>query len=225
MTVRDKNSSTYDTIYNLKEAILTTIGKNIGDKGKQKIRDMTDREIFDYVLDMLIAEHSVISNIEIRIIDTMSKDIRNQIFRHTKARPRFYAQSSRPDWNNGKPRNPEELTTNCTDWNAEAFREMMRQRLCFRTEANTNRWVNEVLMNLLRSENPVLEAVCFAAVPNCVYRYGCPEKNGCGYFSRLIEENKEIINAADTIKKRYFLYHKSCGRDFSKFVSDGDRRE
>lgn len=218
MNIRNKNSSTYDTIYNLKEAILTTIGKKIGEKGKEKIKNMTNQEVFDYLLDMLFSEHSVISNIEIRIVDEMDKNIRNQIFRHTKARPRFYAQSSRPDWNAGKPRDPNEFTTNCMDWNAEAFREMMRQRLCFRTEANTNKWVNLVLNTMYESDDPVLNAVAFVAVPNCIYRYGCPEKNCCGYFAKFVEGTKDTLTDAGNLRARYLAYHKSCGRDFSKYT-------
>jgi|GEM_PF-4589774 len=227
MTVKSKYCAD-NQLENLKESLLITVGKMLSENGKKKITDMSDKDFFNYIVKFLISEHSIISNIEIRIVDQMDKNIRNQIVRHTKGRPRFYCQSSRPDWNNGQQRDPNQKTFNILDWNAEAFREMTRQRLCYRTEKNTRQWIEKVLNDLFNDgyindglqhhDHVLLNAVCFCAVPNCVYRFGCPEVNGCDWF-----ENNffgKINSRGENIINRYLLYHKMMGRDFSNYLKE-----
>lgn len=181
--------TTTGTIMKVKEALLTTIGKTPTETTEKKILEMTDDEIFKWMVGLLLAEHSLSKCIDIRITDTMQKDVRNQIFRHTKSSPHFYAQSSRPDWNEGKPRDPNEKTKNVMDFNAEGFLAMTRQRLCLRTETNTRKWMNDVIKTMLESDNPILRALAAVSVPNCVYRAGCPEKSlghcDCKYFDNI----------------------------------------
>lgn len=205
-------NSVYGTIYRVKEGLLTTIGKSPTENTKKKILAMTDEEIYDWCLELLLAEHSLSKHIEIRIIDVMNKDVRNQIVRHTKSSPKYLCQSSRPDWNNGKPRDPNEKTKNIMDFNAEAFLAMTRQRLCLRTEANTRKWMNEVIKTMLESENPILKALATAAIPNCVYRAGCgeiPSLTSCKYFETkgqaMCFSDLKLLPLKDRCKKYHGL--------------------
>lgn len=185
----------HGTVFAIKEAACVTVGLHAN---MDKVINMTDKEIYDYLVDLFIAEHSLSKIPVIRIIDKMDKNVRNQIFRHTKASPHYYAQSSRPDWNKGKARDPNEMTTNVMDFNVEAFLAMAKQRLCYKTEKNTRIWMENVVEYMRKSDNPVLNAIAFCSVPQCVYRFGCPELKSCGYF------DKRYIHG--DIKNRYATY-------------------
>jgi hypothetical protein len=186
----------HGTVFAIKEAACITMGLHAN---PEHVLMMTNEDIFDYLKDLFIAEHSLSKIPVIRIIDKMDKNVRNQIFRHTKASPHFYAQSSRPDWNKGKARDQNEFTNNVMDFNVEAFLAMAKQRLCYKTEKNTRIWMESVVDYLKKSDNPIFNAIAFCSVPQCIYRYGCPELKSCGFFDKKYSTNK--------IETRYSEYH------------------
>lgn len=190
------------TVYLIKEALCTTIGKKVN---QEKVQKMTDEEIYSWSLKIFVAEHSLSKIPTIRIIDKMDKNIRNQIFRHTKGSPHYFAQSSRPDWNMGKPRDNSEFTTNVMDFNVEAFLAMTKQRLCYRTEKNTRVWMNDVIDYMKKSDSPILRAIATLSVPPCVYRAGCPEMKCCGMFDKQFVncciENDKLLNIIERCEK------------------------
>ena len=43
-------------------------------------------------------------------------------------------------------------------------------------------------------------------VPNCIYRCGCPEMNGCGLFARMLKADPDI--GSHDIQRRYDAYNR-----------------
>lgn len=124
----------------------------------------------------LIAEHTPIETVQIKIVaDEMDKSVVAQMVRHTDKHPRHFVQSSRPDLNGGKPRDPKALVRYTSYWNPQALILMMRKRLCYSAENKTREFAMAVKWQMMQSENVLLQAVGEVCVPNCVYRFGCPE--------------------------------------------------
>lgn len=81
-----------------------------------------------------------------------------------------------------------------------------RKRLCFQASKETREsW--EDLKKTLKTSDPYISEVM---VPNCIYRYGCPEMENCGFFKSFLafsakqEESIDMTN----IQVRYDLYNK-----------------
>lgn len=81
-----------------------------------------------------------------------------------------------------------------------------RKRLCFQASKETREsW--EDLKKTLKAADPYISEVM---VPNCIYRYGCPEMENCGFFKLFVafsakqEESIDMTN----IQVRYDLYNK-----------------
>lgn len=76
-----------------------------------------------------------------------------------------------------------------------------RKRLCFQASSETRRYAED-FKKALREVEPEWADVL---VPNCVYRCGCPEPNGCEYYNWLIAQNKKI--SSTNIQERYNAYN------------------
>lgn len=163
---------------------------------------------FDQWKKWLIAEHTPIETITISIIlEEAEKSVVAQLVRHTDKHPRHFVQSSRPDLNDGKPRDPNALIRYTSYWNPQALILMMRKRLCSTAERKTRQTAALIKWEMMKSEDPLLRALGFCCVPNCVYRSGCCEPwSECGFDSTLlnvgIEKRYEAYNAnfADMMK-------------------------
>ena len=170
---------TKDPLYELHDANCISLGKRA-----KKHRDETDVEAFEYYKKCFLAEHSTMDVLMFRVIDDHCRsDITHQITRATEGRPRFVVQSSRPDWNNGEERKPSDKTFvnfSCY-FNATAWLNICRERLCNRAMTETHNWVSHVLAAMEDSNDPMLRALADICVPQCVYRGGtCYETKGCG---------------------------------------------
>lgn len=82
--------------------------------------------------------------------------------------------------------------------NIQALIDTMRKRLCFCASPETRRYAEDLKETI---ETQYDKNIADVLVPNCVYRYGCPEsERGCGFF-----ENHDF--SADTIQERYDKYN------------------
>jgi hypothetical protein len=154
----------------------------------------------------ILANHSPIRSIYIRIIDLLPKSVYSQLVRHTAGHPQPYIQSSRPDWT-GKERSndPYENRWCMFDFTPESFILMAQKRLCNRTEIMTRKivseWVNKlrIIDTFDRQDNCVkelkdllevslLKALGELSVPRCEYLGAnkCPEIKGCGKYESFI---------------------------------------
>lgn len=152
----------------------------------------------------IVANHSTLRCIHFRLVDTRPKSVIMQIIRATKGHPQPEVQSSRPDWNGGMERSsdPYEDKLFMQDHTAESFIEMAKQRLCFRTEERTRKFMQEMVETLQHCKDPFLQAVGYCCVPQCRWYSGCPEIKSCGmadsklsnYFLFLYEVGKKHDN-------------------------------
>lgn len=91
------------------------------------------------------------------------------------------------------------------DANCQHLIDTHRKRLCYKAAPETREYAEDFKVELrvpMRELSDVL-------VPNCVYRCGCPEVNGCGYWDRFKDWCLEqgINPLTQTIQGRYNLYN------------------
>lgn len=87
--------------------------------------------------------------------------------------------------------------------NVQSLIDTMRKRLCKRVSKETR----ELAMDLKReikcsASQPEVSDVL---VPNCVYRCGCPEINGCHWYEKTIVNNPRLKST--DIQTRYNAYN------------------
>jgi hypothetical protein len=141
----------------------------------------TPKDEVEFWIKQICANHSTLRSVHFRLVDTRPKSVIMQIIRATKGHPQPEVQSSRPDWT-GKERSsdPYEDKLFMQDHTAESFIEMAKQRLCIRTEANTHRFMLEMVMTLRENKDPFLKAVGYCCAPACGWLGGkCPEIKPC----------------------------------------------
>ena len=172
-------------------------------------------------LKWLIAEHTPIETVQLRIeFSEMDKSSIAQFVRHTDKQPRHFVQSSRPDLNGGKPRDPNALIMYTAFYNPQALILMMRKRLCASAEKRTRQIAALLKWELMKSENSLLQAIGEVCVPNCVYRGGCPEPwMKCNFFeshtnfqfieiiSRYCEYNEHFKNIMKNLEVSGGLFY------------------
>lgn len=173
-------------IYDYRQACAITEGRFVDANWKPK----NEKEFW---IKQIVANHSCLRSIKFRFVAKTPKSVVMQIIRATKGHPQPYVQSSRPDWNNGKERSsdPYEEKLFCQDHTAESFVEMAKQRLCKRTEERTREFMNLLVEELKKSDNPFLQAVGECSNPACWWAWGCPEIKGCEGVRKLSDR---IIN-------------------------------
>lgn len=115
-----------------------------------------------------------------------------------------FVQSQRSD-RTGIPRDklPQDAPVAFTgEANAQALIDTMRKRLCFKAAKETR----EYALDLKRTLHDIEPEIANVLVPNCVYRCGCPEINGCGYWESFNELLQKYTSSTD-IQARYCLYN------------------
>ena len=156
--------------------------------------------------DILIAEHSPIRDL---IIKWRWKDIPYWVTTHW-ARHKWekFISTQRSD-RTGIPREKlpqDEPQTFRGEANAQNLIDTMRKRLCFMAAQKTREYAEDLKLTLHGLE-PELSDVL---VPNCVYRCGCPEMNGCDKWSQFVlwcMKEREVQVVYCTIAERYVLYN------------------
>ena len=164
--------------------------------------------------DILIAEHSPIRNISIRFL---WENIPYCIAMHWKTHVwQSKVNTQRADRTEVKDRSQRSQTDPVTfigEMNAQNEIDTMRKRLCFMADPET-RELAEDHKRVLKEIEPELADVL---VPNCVYRGGCPEIGGCGFWKKFvrwaIETDGWESNWSD-IRERYALYNEFFDRGY-----------
>lgn len=87
------------------------------------------------------------------------------------------------------------------DANTQHLIDMARKRLCRMASRETRKYMED-LKNAIHEVEPEIADVL---VPNCVYRCGCPEPNGCKWFDRMAAKHLNI--ASTDIQQRYDTYN------------------
>lgn len=157
--------------------------------------------------DILIAEHSPIRNISARF---MWEDIPYAIAMHWKTHTwQSKVNTQRAD-RTGVDRSERRQTDPVNfigEMNAQNMIDTMRKRLCFMADPETRALAEDFKAALRETEPEISEAL----VPNCVYRCGCPEIGGCGFWNKFLEvaEKEKELFGLDifNIRERYICYN------------------
>lgn len=157
----------------------------------------------EFKRDILLAEHSPIRDIVVR---WTWRGIKSWIATHwSRHKWECYIQSQRSD-RTGVPRDklPQDAPVDFTgEANAQQLIDTMRKRLCYQAAPETRKYAED-FKTALREVEPELSDVL---VPNCIYRYGCPEMHSCGMIHQLGKETKFHIVTSD-LKARYDAYNR-----------------
>lgn len=170
----------------------TTVGKGeLGKEPSQKFK----REI-------LISEHSPIRSI---IVKWQWPDIPSWVATHF-ARHKFekFIKTQRTD-RTGVDRNklPQDAPVTMTcEANTQHLIDTARKRLCFMASPETRKHMEDLKITLHGTEPEISDVL----VPNCVYRCGCSEPNGCRYFETISTLYPAIRST--NIQERYDAYNK-----------------
>lgn len=165
------------------------LGKDPGWKFKQAI---------------LLAEHSPIRDI---IVKWVWRGIPHWVGVHwTRHKWECYVSTQRSD-RTGVQRDklPQDTPQDFTgEANTQHLIDTMRKRMCFLASVETRLYAED-LKDTITEE--VDEYIGWSLVPNCVYRGGCPEMQGCGYYANLCAKDP-AIGSRDLVK-RYDAYNRA----------------
>lgn len=152
---------------------------------------------------ILISEHDPIRDIEIKF---RWRDIPYWVAMHWKThiwRSRTNTQRNDRQQHYDRNKAPQDAPVDFIgDPNVQHLIDTMRKRLCFMASPETRELAKD-LKRELRQHEPEISDVL---VPNCIYRCGCPEPNGCQFFKAMLAFVPDI--ASVDIQKRYDAYNR-----------------
>lgn len=129
---------------------------------------------------LLDCEHSPIRTLMFTIrMDNLPYWVSVHFSRH-KHGVEHYVRSQRPDITGYHRGNQDAPVTHIMDINAQALLTIARRRLCTKAALETRRAMQAVCDAVIRV-NPEFKGFLS---PMCVYRGGCHEMRGCGYYER-----------------------------------------
>ncbi len=86
--------------------------------------------------------------------------------------------------------------------NAQHLIDSWRKRLCYMASPETREYAEDFKFVL----QPIQPEISDTLVPNCIYRCGCPEMSGCGWFDKMAAKYPALKST--NIKERYDEYNK-----------------
>ncbi len=156
---------------------------------------------------ILLAEHSPIRDI---IFKWKWTNIKSWITVHwVRHKWECFVRSQRTD-RTGVDRDklPQDAPVDFTgEANVQSLIDTMRKRLCYQAAPETREYAED-LKAVITDVEPEIGGVL---VPNCIYRFGCPEMTPCGYFERFlawaVTQGGFSPGVMRDIQKRYDAYH------------------
>lgn len=169
-----------------------TVGKNpLGKEPSRKFK----REI-------LLSEHSPIRAIEIKF---RWSDIPYWVAMHWKthkweSRTNTQRNDRQKVYDRGKA--PQDSPVNFIgEPNVQHLIDTWRKRLCYQASNETRKYAED-FKSTLKTVEPEISDVL---VPNCVYRCGCCEATGCGWYEAACKRDPRL--ASTNIQERYDAYN------------------
>lgn len=165
-------------------------------------------EIKAFYIKQFICRHSTCEVLFFSVFsDECRGDVASHLVRSTNGHPRHFVQSKRPDWNNGEKRKPldQEIKFYMSVWTPASWMEMCYKRLCFKAAKQTRQWVINVIKEMLKSPEPMLQALAVCSVPQCVRFYACPELQGCGWRDKTFKDLMKGLGDPE-LWERYQMY-------------------
>ena len=168
-----------------------TVGKGeLGKNPSQKFK----REI-------LISEHSPIRDIAVKWI---WKNIPSWVATHfSRHKWECFIKTQRSDRTGiDREKLPQDAPVNFTgDANAQQLIDTARKRLCRLASRETRKYMEDLKTTIHNKEPEIAEVL----VPNCIYRCGCPEATGCGWYDGMVKQFPKL--ASTNIQERYDAYN------------------
>ena len=170
-----------------------TVGKEpLGRKPSQKFKKQ-----------ILISEHSPIRDIEIKF---QWRNIPYWVAMHWKthkweARTNTQRNDRQTVYDRGKaPQDSPVLFKG--EPNIQNLIDTWRKRLCYQASPETRKLAEDFKSELRKTEPEISDVL----VPNCVYRCGCPEMGGCGWYEAMVKRFPKL--ASTNIQERYDEYNR-----------------
>lgn len=170
----------------------TTVGKDeLGREPSQKFK----REI-------LISEHSPIRSMSVK---WQWVNIPSWVATHfSRHRWECFIRTQRSD-RTGVDRNklPQDAPVIMTgEANTQHLIDTGRKRLCRLASRETRKYMEDLKTSIKPYEPEISDVL----VPNCIYRCGCPEPGGCGWYDAACKREPKL--ASTNIQERYYAYNK-----------------
>ena len=173
-----------------------TVGKE--PLGKEPSEDFKKR--------ILIAEHSTIRSISVKWVwESMKHWVTVHWVRHKWEKFVRTQRSDRTGINRDELRQdePQDFTGEA---NVQHLIDTWRKRLCYMASNETRQYAEDFKMALHEVEPEIADVL----VPNCVYRCGCPEMQGCGRFAAHPElQTSDIQSRYDTYNELFYRMRKN----------------
>jgi hypothetical protein len=152
--------------------------------------------------EILISEHSPIRDIEIKF---RWSDIPYWVAMHWKthkweSRTNTQRNDRQKLYDRGKAPQDSPVTF-IGEPNVQHLIDTMRKRLCMKASPETRKLAEDFKTTLKTVEPEIADVL----VPNCVYRCGCPEPNGCSWYEAICVLEPKM--ASTNIQERYDAYN------------------
>lgn len=85
--------------------------------------------------------------------------------------------------------------------NTQHLIDTARKRLCMLASRETRRYMEDLKTTISTAEPEISDVL----VPNCIYRGGCPEPGGCGWYETITAIHPKL--ASTNIQERYDAYN------------------
>ena len=155
--------------------------------------------------DILIAEHSPIRDISVK---WRWRDMPHWVTVHwVRHKWEKFVRTQRTD-RTGIDRTKlpqDEPQTFVGEANSQHLIDTMRKRLCFTASPETRKYAEDFKVALHEIEPEIADVL----VPNCVYRCGCPEMDGCKWYEEMARKHPDLKST--DIAARYRAYNKIFG--------------
>lgn len=152
---------------------------------------------------MVIAEHDPVRDIEIRF---SWRNIPYWVAMHWKThiwRCRTNTQRNDRQKKYDRAKAPQDAPVDLIgNMNTQHCIDTGRKRLCYMAAPETRAYMVDFKIALRSIEPQISDAM----VPNCIYRCGCPEQSGCGWYQHMVAKHPDL--ASTNIQKRYDAYNK-----------------
>ena len=152
--------------------------------------------------EILISEHSPIRDISVKWI---WKNIPSWVATHfSRHKWECFIKTQRSDRTGvSRDKLPQDAPVNFTgDANAQQLIDTARKRLCMLASRETRKYMEDLKTSIHATEPEMSDVL----VPNCIYRGGCPEPNGCGWYDTIAAINPALRST--NIQERYDAYNR-----------------
>lgn len=152
--------------------------------------------------EILISEHSPIRSISIKWI---WRNIPSWVATHfSRHKWECFIKTQRSDRTGlAREKLPQDAPVNFTgEANIQHLIDTSRKRLCRLASRETRKYMEDLKTSISATEPEISDVL----VPNCIYRGGCPEPNGCGWYESIVAINPDL--ASTNIQKRYDAYNR-----------------